>query len=279
MKGWKENYTAYLMVVPAVAYVVIFSFYPSLQAVYGSFQTPTRHFVLVNYKELGGLGVEDAIYNTVVVTLCALALQFTIALGIATLLTKEFRGKSFFQVSYIIPFGVATIVSVYVFGNIFEITGGYANAILRAVGLHPLEWTEHTNYWLNVLTLVIADSWKNTPIVAIILVSGMSTISPDIYAAAKVDGAGPISRFIHITLPNLSAYIAIALIIRGISEFNIFAMALLLFPHEILTTLVYGLFTTTFNDFLSYAAATVLLAFILVFATIVIIYRNRTQVS
>lgn len=279
MKGWKESYTAYLMIVPAVAYVVIFSFYPSLQAVYGSFQTPTKHFVLVNYNELAGLGVGKAIYNTVIVTLCALALQFTLALVIATLLTKEFRGKNFFQISYIIPFGVATIVSVYVFGNIFEITGGYANALLKAVGLHPLEWTAHTNYWLNVLTLVIADSWKNTPIVAIILVSGMSTISPDIYAAAKVDGAGPFSRFIHITLPNLSAYIAIALIIRGISEFNIFAMALLLFPHEILTTLVYGLFTTTFNDFLSYAAATVLLGFILVFAVIVIIYRNRTQVS
>ncbi len=264
------------MILPAVSYIVLFSFYPSLEAIYGSFQTPTRHFVLVNYNELVGLGVDRAIYNTIVVTVCALALQFTIALAIATILTREFRGRWFFQVSYIIPFGVATIVSVYVFGNIFEITGGYANAILRGLGLHTLEWTEHTNYWLNVLTLVIADSWKNTPIVAIILVSGMSTISPDIYAAAKVDGAGPFSRFIHITIPNLSGYIAIALIIRGISEFNIFAMALLLFPHEILTTLVYGLFTTTFNDYLSYAAATVLLAFILVFATIVVVYRNRS---
>ena len=82
----------------------------------------------------------------------------------------------------------------------------------------------------------------------------MSSISPDIYAAAKVDGAGAISRFIHITLPNLSGYIAIALIIRGISEFNIFAMALVIFPHVLLTTLAFGLYTETFVG-QSYSAA------------------------
>jgi trehalose transport system permease protein len=265
-----------LLVLPAIVYVTALSFYPSAEAVYQSFQTPNRHYVLTNYKELVSFGAYNAIYNTVIVTICALALQFFIAMVIATILTKEFRGKQFFQVSVLIPFSVATIVAVYAFSNVFVTPGGYADSLLEIFGLKPVGWTAYHNYWLNVLALIISDSWKNTPIVALILTAGMSTIPPEIYAAAKVDGAGPFSRFFRITIPNLSSYIAIAMIIRGISEFNIFAMALVLFPHVLLTTLAYGLYSETFLG-LSYAASVVLLGFIVVFAIIVTVYRSRSQ--
>lgn len=278
MPKWKEQYANIAMILPAIIYVIAFSFYPSIDAVYESFQTPNRSFVLTNYKELITFGVYHAIYNTIIVTIAALAVQFTVAMVIATILTKEFRGKRYFQVSVLIPFSIATIVTVYAFSNIFQTPGGYADTILGIFGVKPLGWTYYHNYLLNVLALVLSDSWKNTPIVAIVLTAGMSSISPDIYAAAKVDGAGAISRFIHITLPNLSGYIAIALIIRGISEFNIFAMALVIFPHVLLTTLAFGLYTETFVG-QSYSAAVVLLAFILVFAGIVTVYRSRSQVK
>lgn len=282
MRGWKEDYTAYLLILPAVAYVVFFSFIPSIQAVFGSFQTPTKSFVLNNYQILlQGQDLHNSIFNTIVVTLAALAIQFILGMAIAAILMKEFRGKQFFQVGFMIPFGVATIVASYTFGesNIFAITGGYANTILRTVGLPQLQWLTPKNYLLNVLSLVIADSWKNTPIVAIVLLAGMTTITPDIYAAATVDGAGSISRFFRITLPNLSNYIAIALIIRGVSEFNIFAMAQFLFPHKILTTLVFSFYGNIGTRYLAYAVATVLLAFIIVFATFVLIYRSWSQKS
>lgn len=275
------------MIVPAVAYVVGFSFYPSLLAVYKSFQTPSSNgrLTLLNYKELVTFGIYPSIYNTIVVTLAALALQFAIALVIATMLTKAFRGKSFFQVSVLIPFSVATIVAAYTFSNFFATPGGYADALIGLLNyltlgvfhLHAPQWTGYNYYWLNVFALVFSDSWKNTPIVAMILAAGMSTLPQDMYAQAKVDGAGPLSRFARITLPNLSSYLAIALVIRGISEFNIFAMALLIFPHVLLTTLAYGLYSS--NDVsISYAAAVVLLGFILVFAAIVTVFRNRSSI-
>lgn len=282
MAAWKEQYTAYLLILPAIVYVSIFSFIPSIQAVYGSFQTNSKQFVLSNYQFLfQGSDLRNAIYNTIVITIVALALQFVLALIIASILMKEFRGKKFFQIGFMIPFGIATIVASYVFGqdNIFAITGGYANTILHYIGLPQPQWMNPKSYIFNIMGLVIADSWKNTPIVALVLLAGMTTIPPDVYAAATVDGAGALSRFFRITLPNLSNYIAIALIIRGVSEFNIFAMAQFLFPHKILTTLVFSYHSYIGTLYLSYAVATVLLAFIIVFATFVLIYRSWSQKS
>ena len=110
---------------------------------------------------------------------------------------------------------------------------------------------------------MISDSWKNTPLVTLILLSGMLSIPKELYYAAALDGAGPFRRFIHITLPNLKKFIAIALIIRGVSEFNIFALPLIIvgFHPLLLTTLAYELYSTTTIN-LSAAAAVILLVFI-----------------
>lgn len=262
------------LILPAVIYIAVLSFYPSIMAVYESFQTPRAHFTLLNYHEISFFDLGSAIVNTVVVTALALLLQFVLGFIIASILTKEFRGRKTFSVLFLIPFGIATVVSGFVFYNIFTYTGGYANSILHLLGLPTVSW--ENSFGTSVFGLVVADSWKNTPIVALILYAGMSSISPDIYHASTIDGAGPFSRFFRVTLPNLSSYIAIALIIRGVSEFNIFAMALLIFPYKLLTTLTYGFYTGTNSDYLAYAAATILLAFILVFTGIVMFMRNRS---
>lgn len=261
-------------ILPAIVYITILSFYPSIQAVYNSFQTPRTSFTLFNYHEIAFFDLGSAIMNTVIVTVLALLLQFVLGFIIATILTKEFFGKRTFSVLFLIPFGVATVVAAYVFSNVFTYTGGYANSFLHIFGINSIDWIGP--YWNAVFSLVVSDSWKNTPIVALILLAGMNSISPDIYNAAMIDGAGPVSRFFRVTLPNLSSYIAIALIIRGVSEFNIFAMALLIFPHKLLTTLTYAFYNGTTSDYLAYASATILLAFVLVFTGIVIIMRNRS---
>lgn len=269
-----EKWKNVAFIIPAVAYIVILSFYPSGYAVYGSFQTRLSTFTTVNYKEIAQLHLVASIYNTVIVTLTALGFQFLLGFAIATILTKEFFGKKAFSVLFLIPFGVATVVSGFVFSYIFTTNaGGYANTILVSLGFNQVNWV--TSFWNGVLSLVIADSWKNTPIVALILLAGMNSISPDVYHQAVIDGAGPASRFFRITLPNLGGYIAIALIIRGVSEFNIFAMALLLFHFQLLTTITYSLYDGGGTVYEAYAAATILLAFILVFTGIILYNRNR----
>lgn len=276
-----EKWKNVLFILPAVAYMVALSFIPSIAAVRGSFQTNLSSFTTVNYTQLIQLDLYGSIVNTVVVTGLALLVQFIFGFLIATILTKAFVGKRIFSVLFLLPFGVATVVAGFVFQNIFYYTGGYANSLLTYTGIYHLFGIKSINwlstYWNATFSLVISDSWKNTPIVALILLAGMNSISPDVYNQAYIDGAGPVSRFFRITLPNLSGFIAIALIIRGISEFNIFAIALLLYTKfPLLTTKAYGFFNGGGTDYEAYAASTVLLAFILVFAAIIIYSRSRS---
>lgn len=273
-----ETWKNVAFIIPALAYVAVLSFYPSGYAVYGGFRTRLSNgFTLINYQTIAELHLARSIYNTAIVTAAALAFQFLLGFIIATILTKEFRGKKTFSILFLIPFGVATVVAGFVYAYIFGETysaGGYFNSILHTFGLGPVNFV--SNYWNSVFAIVIADSWKNTPIVALILLAGMNSISPDIYHQAVIDGAGPASRFFRITLPNLAAYIAIALIIRGVSEFNIFAMALLIFHENLLTTITYSLYTPGAPNSEAFAAATVLLAFILVFTGIILFNRSRS---
>lgn len=269
---WKDSWTAYLLILPAVIYVLYLAFYPALESVYGSFTNLHGQYTLFNYNfVVSNFGISP-IYNTFVVTASALLLQFIFALIIATLLSKPFKGKGAFSALFLIPFGVATIVAGVIFHNMFSTYGGYVNSFLRLIGVSPVNWTG--SYYTSTFVLIIADSWKSTPIVTLILLAGMTSISPDLYSQAMVDGAGVFQRFFRITLPNLKGFIAIALMIRGISEFNIFAMALLLYPYQLLTTMTYSLYDTI-NAHPAYAGGTILLAFVLIFATLIMIYRGR----
>jgi ABC-type sugar transport system permease subunit len=260
------------MIVPAVLYVAVLAFYPAVNAVYGSFFTRLGNFGLYNYNFVLSQYGTQPIVNTFIVTGSALLLQFTVAFLIATLLSKPFRGRSLFSAIFLIPFGVATIVTAVIFYHMFGIQGGYVNSFFRLIGVNSVNWTG--TFSSSVFVLILADSWKNTPIVTLILLAGMTTISPDLYSQAMVDGAGIIQRFFRITLPNMAGYIAIALMIRGISEFNIFAMALLIFPHQLLTTMTYDLYDTI-NVHPSEAGATILLGFVMIFAILVMLYRTK----
>lgn len=259
-----QNLKYLFFTIPAIIYVGIFAFYPSFDAVYFSFLNSRGQFTLANYKELFYFNICGTILNTVIVTVGALFIQLFLGLAIASILTREFRGKRAFSTLTIIPMGVATIVAAITFSFIFQTTGGYTNSFLHLLHLPTVNW--YANKYISLLVVMISDSWKNTPIVMLILLSGMLSIPKDLYYAAALDGAGPIRRFFHITLPNLKKFIAIALIIRGVSEFNIFALPLVLIGYHpsLLTTLAYELYSTT-TIYLSSAAAVILLAFISVF--------------
>ena len=98
-------------------------------------------------------------------------------------------------------------------------------------------WLTISNFWIlsdriisirtgfdKLFVVMFSDFWKNTPLIALILLGGLSSINPNLYEAAAVDGAGAFRRFFHITFPNIAPLMAIALLIRGVSEFNIFAL-------------------------------------------------------
>lgn len=267
--GFKRDLTYFLFALPALIYVIGLSIIPAITVVYDSF-IGKNGFTLQNYEVLPQYSLYSAIENTLIVSLGALLIQISIALAIALLLVRPLKGKNIFSSIIIIPLGISTIVSAYVFSIIFQAVGGYANSALVGLGIKPVDWFASDLSSLGVV--MFSDFWKNTPLVALILYGGLSSISPTLYEAAAVDGAGALRRFIHITLPNLAPIISIALLVRGVSEFNIFALPLVIIGYHppILNTLIYENYSSITTRNISYAAATILLVIIMVYSVIVV---------
>ena len=271
-----KNLTYLLFAIPALIYVISLSILPAITVVYDSFRN-SNGFTLANYLALPSYGLYGAIINTLIVSVGALLRQLTIALAIAMVLVKPFQGKKFFSAIIIIPLGISTVVSAFVFSLIFQAVGGYANSFLITFGLRPVDWFSSSYSALGVV--MISDFWKNTPLVALILYGGLSSLPPTLFEAASVDGAGPIRRFIHITLPNLAPILSIAMLVRGVSEFNIFAMPLVIVGYHplIMNTLIYENYSSLATRNISYAGATVLLAIIMVYSVFVVKLGGANQ--
>ena len=265
----KKHLVYFLFSLPAIAYVISLSIIPAFTVVYDSFlvngKLSTR-----NYQALPSYGLYSSIGNTLIVSVGALLIQLLLALAIAMVMVKPFKGSKIFSTIIIIPFGISTIVSAFIFSLIFQNIGGFANGVLVFFGLRPVVWFSSSLSDLDIV--MFSDFWKNTPLVALILYGGLSSVSPTLYEAASMDGAGPFNRFRHITLPAIAPLISIALLVRGVSEFNIFALPLVLIGYHplILNTLVYENYSTLATRPISYAAATVLLSIIMVYAIFVL---------
>lgn len=272
-----RNYRYMVYVLPALAYVAVLSFFPAASVVFYSFKTPSGVYSLSNYEAISKAGLLTSIGNTVIVSFGALLIQLFFAILIANILIKSLKGNKLFSTIFILPYGISTVVSAFIFSLIFSPVGGFANSTLYSLGIHSVDW--YSTKYSSMGVVMFADFWKNTPLVALILMGGMSTIPPSLNEAASVDGAGSLRRFIHITLPNLAPFIAIALLIRGVSEFNIFALPLILIGYHpsLINTLVYEYFIYSSTTYYSYAAASVLLAIIVVFAFIIIKFGGAKQ--
>ncbi|MHB1622204.1 MAG: carbohydrate ABC transporter permease [Cuniculiplasma sp.] len=268
-KEFKKDIFYLIFAIPALVYVIGLAIVPAITVVYDSFIG--RHgFTLANYYALPSYGLYGALINTLLLSVGALLIQLFIALAIAMVLVKPFKGKKAFSTLVIIPLGISTVVSAFVFSIIFQAVGGYANSALVGLGLRPIDWFYTNSSSLGVV--MFSDFWKNTPLVALILYGGLSSLPPSLYEAASVDGAGSFNRFVHITLPNIAPIMSIALLVRGVSEFNIFALPLVIIGYHplILNTLIYENYSSSLTRNISYAAATVLLAIIMLYSIIVV---------
>jgi multiple sugar transport system permease protein len=121
-----------------------------------------------------------------------------------------------------LPWAIPTVVTALVWRFMFESPSGIVNAVLIDIGLgsEPIVWFIHTTTaWVPI---ILADVWKTTPFVALLLLAGLQNIDPSLYEAARVDGARPWRQFIHITLPLLQPALLVALIFRTLDAFRVF---------------------------------------------------------
>ncbi len=169
-----------------------------------------------------------ALGHTAFFTVVSVALELAAGLALALAMNRAFRGRALLRVTVLVPWAIPTVVAGLLWRFMFDGRTGIANALLVDVGVirQPIVWLARASAaWVPV---ILADVWKTTPFVALLLLAGLQGIDPALYEAAAVDGAGRWRQLVHITLPLLRPAILVALIFRTLDAFRVFDLVYVL---------------------------------------------------
>jgi multiple sugar transport system permease protein len=215
------------MVSPSLILILIVAAYPILYAIWLSLHEYSVRVAGLS-RWAGSVGLRNyssalsnpdwwaAFAHTAIFTAVSVALEFVIGLAMALAMHAAFRGQSLLRTVVLVPWAVLTVVTAVMWRTMFVSPYGFVNTILHT----------HT-VWLGsepqaLIVIIIADVWKTSPFMALLILAGLQVIPGEIYEAAKVDGATTWQRFLRITMPLLTPAILVALIFRTLDALRIF---------------------------------------------------------
>jgi ABC-type sugar transport system permease subunit len=220
-----ERRLALALLLPALAAIALVAAFPLAATAWESLHRHDlrmpwlgRPFVaLANYGELlSDPRFGEALAHSAFFTAVSVALEVALGLALALALDRRFRGRGLARTAVLLPWAVPSVVAALVWRFMFEGDGGIVNALLA----RPVPWLADARAaWL---PLVLADVWKTTPFVALLLLAGLQTVDPALHEAARIDGAGAWRRFREITLPLLAPALAVATLFRALDAFRVF---------------------------------------------------------
>ena len=219
----------YLLLAPATIFLVVFFLWPFLQIAWLAFTTEggftMQHFQTMasNWK------FWPTFWNTIILAAIVVPLQLVMALAMAQVVAKLNTARNTILYIFTIPLGLSDLAAGIIWLAIFE-QSGFLNSMLVGLGIveRPVLFLGYQNLWIIFVAVILAELWRATAIVLVILVSGMGLIPKEYYEAAEVFGAGPWKRFVKVTLPMLKPSIQTALILRTIAAFEVFAVVVAL---------------------------------------------------
>jgi trehalose/maltose transport system permease protein len=221
---------AWLLVAPALAGVALTAGWPLLRTFWLGFTDATlgapvaaQSVGLDNYADL----LRDpawwqAVRNTLLFTLVSVSLEVVIGVGIALVLAQRFPGRALLRAAVLVPWAIPTVVSAKIWAWMLHDLYGVVNESLLTLGLiaAPLAWTADSR--LALLTVVAVDVWKATPFVALLTLAALEMVPRELYEAARVDGAGALTRFTRITLPLIRPALLVAVVFRTFDALRVF---------------------------------------------------------
>ena len=226
----RPQITPYLLVAPTLVFLAIFFAWPMVQSLLLAFQDDTGAWSLVAIDRMvNDLNFGDSIKITLLFAGVVIPLQTVLALGMALLLVSGLRGAGLFLYLWAIPLAISDLAAGVVWLSIFT-DRGYLNSLLVNLGLSesgfPFLSYEHPVSLF--LCAAVAEVWRATSIVMVILLSGLQLIPKEYGEAAEVFGANAWQRFRHVTLSLLRPSLQVALILRTILAFQVFAVVIAL---------------------------------------------------
>ena len=175
-----------------------------------------------NFVEILGDGMFwNSISNTLSIFLLSAIPQLAVALIVAYLLDRGLRAPTFWRMSVLIPFVVTPVAVAIIFSSIFSEADGLANNILNLLGIVDQEWKHNT--FLSHIAIATMVNFRWTGYNALILLAAMQAVPRDLYESAAIDGAGPIRRFVSITIPTIRPTLIFVIITATIGGLQIFA--------------------------------------------------------
>lgn len=237
VRRWRvsDRLLGFLLVLPSLLLFLGLIVYPLLQAFLLSFYNVSTltlqgdYVGLKNYRDVlvrGEFWISFG--NTVIWTLGSLLGQVGLGILIALLLNTQFRGRSIARGVVLMPYLLSSVVTVMIWQWMLNDLYGVVDATLMTWGVtdSPIPWL--TRMPNAMVTTIMIGTWKLFPFVVITILARLQTIPEQLYEAAKIDGAGPFSRFIDITIPQIKSVLLFILLLRGIWDFKEFDLIFLM---------------------------------------------------
>ena len=222
-----ERRLAYLLVAPAVTLMLAVTAYPIGYAVWLSLQRnnlaapdETAFVGLGNYQTvLSDRYWWSALAVTLGITVVSVSVEFVLGLSLALVMHRTMFGKGLVRTAVLIPYGIVTVVASYSWYYAWTPGTGYLANLLPAGSSLQAPLTQQLP---SLGIVVLAEVWKTTPFMALLLLAGLALVPEDLLRAAEVDGAGGWRRLTRVTLPIIKPAVVVALLFRTLDAFRIF---------------------------------------------------------
>ncbi|MGH8874553.1 MAG: carbohydrate ABC transporter permease [Acidimicrobiia bacterium] len=214
----------YWLILPTVVYVGAFFAWPMSRALTLAFRDEDTWTLEFFRTMIGDANFTGAFWFTLLLLVVIIPIQFLVALAMALLVNSRLRARGLFLYIYALPLAISELAAGIVWFAIFT-EQGYLNTVLGGLGLQerPFIWLDFRRPELLVMAVVLAEVWRATSLIMIILVAGLQGIARDYLEAAEVFGAGLFKRVWKVILPMLKPSLQVALILRTILAFQVFA--------------------------------------------------------
>jgi len=214
--GWLLCAPAVVIMVAVAAYPIIYSVWLSLQRYDLRFPDQAKFIGLENYGAvLSSPYWWAALRNTVIITIISVVIELVLGMGLAIVMHRTLFTRGLVRTSVLLPYGIVTVVAAFSWQYAWTPKVGYLSGLTGDSA--PL-----VNHAQAMAVIILAEVWKTTPFMALLLMAGLALVPEDLQKAAKVDGASAWQRFTHVTLPLMKPAILVALLFRTLDAFRIF---------------------------------------------------------
>ena len=217
--GWLLCAPAAIAMLAVTAYPIGYALVLSVQQVDLRFPDESGFVGFQNYSAVltSSLWWTD-VFNTVFLSVISVTIELALGMAIALVMHRAIFGRGLVRTSVLIPYGIVTVVAAFSWQFAFAPDTGFVNQLPLIAD--DMDW--FGGRFSSFAVIIMAEVWKTTPFMALLLLAGLTTIDNGLYDAAKVDGASAWQRFTKITLPLMKPAILVALLFRTLDAFRIF---------------------------------------------------------